>query len=174
MKRPLNLYSPPKAQPAANPVLAAEAAQLRERSYVFVSKEKAKNILKLTPPLERDVSEVLRELAEFKMGMKVTVKDLAQMLSGPSGAAALPWIERLPVEEEQEEKQTIAYITGTAIFKKDKMVGRIKDKVTRGVLWLRNEIESAVVTVTPREENEGQVSLNLLRAHTELIPEIET
>jgi hypothetical protein len=36
------------------------------------------------------------------------------MLSGPSGAAALPWIQRLPAEEKKKEKQTIAYITGTA------------------------------------------------------------
>jgi len=143
--------------------------QLRERSYVFVSKEKAKDILKLTPPLERDLTEVLEELADFKMGIEVTVKDLAQMLSGPSRTAALPWIKRLP----KEEKQTSAFIVGTAVFKNDKMLGHINDSVTRGVLWLRNEIELAVVTVTPKEAKEGQVSLNLLRAHTELIPKIE-
>jgi spore germination protein KC len=53
------------------------------------------------------------------------------------------------------------------------MVGRINNNVTRGVLWLKNEIDTAVVTVTPKEAKEGQVSLNLLRAHTELIPKIE-
>jgi len=145
--------------------------QTRERTYIFVSKQKAKDVLGLLPPLERDISEVLRELDKLKIGIRVTTKDLAEMLNGDSGDAAIPWIEINPSEPESRNHQKIAYITGTAVFKKDKMVGRLNDSVTRGVLWLRNELKTAIVTVQPKGAG-GPVSMQLLRANSELIPSI--
>lgn len=146
--------------------------QLRERGQIFVSKQKTKEILSLLPPLERDLSEVLRELSQHKLGMNVTTKILAQMLISDSGDCALPWISILPPEKAKDQKQTIAYITGTAIFKKDKMVGLIDDSVTRGVLWLRNEIRLAIITIKP-PDTKGYISVNLLQAESTLIPKIE-
>lgn len=146
--------------------------QLRERGQIFVSKQKAKEVLSLLPPLERDLSEVLRELGQHKLGLNVTTKKLSQMLISDSGDCALPWVKILPTEKEQDPKQTIAYLTGTAIFKKDKMVGLIDDSVTRGVLWLRNEIQLAVITVKPAR-SDGYISVNLLQAKSKLKPKIE-
>ncbi|HEX7057354.1 MAG TPA: Ger(x)C family spore germination protein [Bacilli bacterium] len=148
--------------------------QLRERSEVFISKQKAKDVLSLIPPLERDPSEVLRELAELKIGMHVTTKDLAEMLIGESGAQAVPYIEILPPQAKgAASNQTIAYMTGTAIFKHGKMVGRIDEATTRGVLWLQNAINMAIVTIQPKDAK-GYVSMNLLKAHSRLIPKIES
>ncbi|MDP4104369.1 MAG: Ger(x)C family spore germination protein [Bacillota bacterium] len=146
--------------------------QLRERSEIFITKQKARKVLGVLPPLERDLSTVLRELESMKMGMEVTAKNFAEMLLSDSGDTAVPYIKMLPPEEGRKKKETIAYITGTAIFKKDKMVGIIDASVTRGVLWLRNEIQLATVTVQPKEAK-GYVSLSLLEATTELIPKIE-
>lgn len=146
--------------------------QLRQRSQLFVSKQKAKEILSLSPPLERDSSEVLRELGNLKIGMEVTTKEVSQMLISESGDCALPLIKILPPEAGKDNKETIAYITGTALFKHDKMVGQIDDSVTRGLLWLRNEVRLAIITVQP-EKAEGYVSMNLLLANSKLIPKIE-
>jgi spore germination protein KC len=44
--------------------------------------------------------------------------------------------------------------------------------LTRGVLWLRNEVKQANVTVTPKGEK-GKITSTLIRAHTELIPKYE-
>src|SRR6476646_4366954 len=52
------------------------------------------------------------------------------------------------------------------------MVGTIDDPTTRGLLWLRDEIKTAVVTVTP-EGASGHVSLRLLKSETKLQPLIE-
>jgi spore germination protein KC len=52
------------------------------------------------------------------------------------------------------------------------MVGQIDDSVTRGVLWLRNEIQLAIITVHPKKAK-GYVSMNLLHANSKLIPKIE-
>ncbi|MBK5502901.1 Ger(x)C family spore germination protein [Peribacillus sp. TH14] len=135
------------------------------RANTFVTDGEAIDVLKAIPDLERSSAEFARDLANLKVGMSVTVKDLLQMLSGESEAAALPWIE-----VEQEGRLSV---NGTAVFKKDKMVGRLDDKITRGLLWVRNEIELSAVTVKPKKGAEDHISFNLLRSRTELIPKIE-
>ena len=52
------------------------------------------------------------------------------------------------------------------------MVGRLDDKETRGILWPRNEIKSGVITIF-FEDEQGYISLNLLRGQTVLIPSIK-
>jgi spore germination protein KC len=146
--------------------------QARLRANVFVSKGTAKSVLELSPLIEQSSAEVLRELSESQLLLRVTVKDALQMLSGDAGAAALPMVEILPPEKGKQELQTNAFINRTAIFKKDKMVGDINDKLTRGVLWLRNEVKQANVTITPKGEK-GKITSTLIRAHTELIPKYE-
>ncbi|MGM7721589.1 Ger(x)C family spore germination protein [Metabacillus sp. Hm71] len=138
----------------------------RLRAFTFVTDGKAADALKVIPDLEKSSAEIARELAKFKVGMSVTVKDLLQGLSGEAGATALPWIEA----EETGGKGGLR-MNGTAVFKKDKMAGRIDDRVTRGVLWLRDEIELASVTVEPKDAD-GQISFSLLRSRTKLIPKI--
>ncbi|WP_223594150.1 Ger(x)C family spore germination protein [Neobacillus bataviensis] len=146
--------------------------ELRERAQLFISKQRARKILSLLPPLERDLAEVVRELGEHKIGMTVTTKDFAEMLVSEAGDTAVPWIKILPPIEGQEEKRTIAYISGTAIFKRDKMVGKINDSLTRGLLWLRDEIKYSTISVTPKGEK-GYVSMKLLRANSKIIPKIQ-
>lgn len=146
----------------------------RLRSKVFVSKGEAKEVLNLMPPLERSSSEVLRELANLEALMDVTLRDTLQMLAGESGNAALPMIHILPPMEGKDQLQTIGYINQTAVFKKDKMIGHIDDRLTRGLLWLRNDIENAIITITPEKDKEqGKISVKLLLASTELIPVIK-
>jgi spore germination protein KC len=146
--------------------------EARLRSNVLVSKGTAKSVLELVPPIEQSSSEVLRELSESQLLLRVTVKDVLQMLSGDTGAAALPMVKIKPPEKGKQEQQTVAFIQRTAIFKKDKMIGDIDDQLTRGVLWIRNEIKEANITITPKGEK-GNITATLIRAHTELIPKYE-
>ena len=146
--------------------------QARLRSNVLVSKGTAKSVLELIPPIEQSSSEVLRELSESQLLLRVTIKDALQMLSGDTGAAALPMVKILPREKGAKELQTIAFTQRTAIFKKDKMIGDIDDKLTRGVLWLRNEIKRANITVSLKGEK-GNITAAMIRAHTELVPKYE-
>lgn len=104
--------------------------------------------------------------------MDVTIKTFSQMLAGNAGASAVPLIVILPPEPGKNKNKTTPYINGTAVLKKDKMVGRIDEKVSKGVLWLRNEIKTAVVTVASKE-SKGFVTVNVIRSKTELVPDIK-
>lgn len=140
----------------------------RERANVFVSKGSAKEVLLLDPPIERSVADALREMAASQTGLNITMKELAQMMAGKSRAAVIPLVEIKPKQENQEP---FPFIQGTAILKNGKMVGRMNDVATRGIMWLRNEVKRATVTVSPKN-TQGFVSLLLLRSRAQLVPHI--
>lgn len=146
--------------------------QPRERAYMFVSKGKAAESLELFPPIERTSSEVLRELADLQLGVKVTLEQLSIRLKGDAEAYALPIVHNLPKAKSAEPFQTIPYIMGTALFKKDKMVGQISEKSTRGVMWILNEIDEYTVTFA-MDGAKNLVSLKPVRAKVKLLPKIE-
>jgi spore germination protein KC len=141
----------------------------REHANVFVSKGLAKDVLRLNPPMEQSVADVLREMAKSQTGLNISLKEFAQMMAGKAGAAAVPWVE---IKGNQDDQGETPVIHGTAIIKNGKMVGHVNPEVTRGIMWLRNEVKSATVNVRP-QGTKGYVSLFLLRSHTKLVPHIE-
>lgn len=147
-------------------------SQPREHADIFVCKGEAKKVLELIPPLERHQAEVLRELSESKVSLHVTLKDLAEMLVGDAGDAALPYLTTLPPPVGKGQQHTIAYIAGTAVFRDDRMIGTLNQQKTRGLMWLRDEIKFSVVTLSP-EEADGFISFYLLRSRTKWLPRIE-
>lgn len=143
----------------------------RERANVFISKGLGKDTLQLIPPLERNSSEVLREISKFHTGLQVTIKQLAEMLTGDANAAALPYIVIRPPEPDKPPNQTISYIQGSAILKDGKMVGKLDSQAARGILWLKDELKTSVITVAP-SRSKGSVSLRMIRSYTQLLPSI--
>ncbi|TVY07811.1 Ger(x)C family spore germination protein [Paenibacillus cremeus] len=145
------------------------SSEPRERAYLFVTKKDARDVLSYESSLERNTSEALRELAKSQIELQVTLKKLAEMLTSEAGAQVLPVVELLPPGPTSDSKRTIGFISGSAVFKHGKLVGEVNDSVSRGILWLRNEIKKAIVTVEV-EGYEGNISLTLLRSQTQLIP----
>ncbi|RTE08399.1 Ger(x)C family spore germination protein [Paenibacillus whitsoniae] len=145
--------------------------QIRERAYVFVAKGKASEALRLIPPLERNSSEVVRELAKMPISYAVTVEQFSIMLNSRTKALALPLIYILPPVDPKEPTQTIPYIKGTAIFKNNKMIGEISEIETRGLLWIKNLIEKYTITFK-LQNTDTLISLTPVKAHVNLLPSL--
>ncbi|MGZ0049477.1 Ger(x)C family spore germination protein [Brevibacillus gelatini] len=144
----------------------------RNRAYLYVSKGKAGEHLGNNSLLERSTAEALRELASLHLGMAVTLIDFRNMLNGESRAVVLPYIEAGSKLEKPEQFQENTLLLGSAIFRKDKMIGVLSTKATRGLLWLRDEIIRASINVQI-PEGQGRVSVMPIRGKTKLIPAIE-
>ncbi|MFP3391700.1 Ger(x)C family spore germination protein [Brevibacillus sp. SIMBA_040] len=144
----------------------------RNRAFMFVSKGKAKELLKLTPRLEMNSAEVVRKLTGLDVGMEVTLLELQKMLDGSSRAAVIPMISIMPPEKMSQPMKTNPYLIGTAVFKQGKMSGMLSERYTRGAMWIRNEISATTVTVKAKGVK-GFVSLNPIREVTRLDPIIE-
>ncbi|MFC4560085.1 Ger(x)C family spore germination protein [Virgibacillus kekensis] len=139
----------------------------RLRAYVFVTKGNPADLLRITPVLERGSAEFMRELANFKIGVQVTLKDLLQMTASPSRGAILPVIE-----PGKDTESPGVRLNGSAIFKDGKIVGYVNTKLTRGILYVLNKVDKAVITIQPEGE-EGFITFDIIRTSTELIPEIK-
>ncbi|EJL44114.1 germination protein, Ger(X)C family [Brevibacillus sp. CF112] len=144
----------------------------RNRAYLYISKGKAMEILGIKTLLERSTAEALREYATLHIGMAVTLVDFRNMLNGEARAVALPYIQKGSKLDEQAQIQENSLLMGTAIFRNDKMIGALTTKATRGLLWLRNEIIRASVSVNI-PGGQGLISVIPLRATTKLVPKIE-
>ncbi|AFC31276.1 spore germination protein KC [Paenibacillus mucilaginosus 3016] len=153
----------------------ARAPQSRKRAYVFISRGKGKEMLKTQSPLERSSAEVVREMAAIRTGLSMTVKDMEVQLSGQSDSLAVPLLEREPSGNSGKSKEGgIHYIRGLAVIKKGKMVGTMDDTLARGVLWVRNEMNSAVLSFPAGGERGGTVSVRSWKNHARLVPELRS
>ncbi|NWL89119.1 MULTISPECIES: Ger(x)C family spore germination protein [unclassified Paenibacillus] len=145
----------------------------RERAYMFVSKGEASKALEVFPKLENSSAEVLRRLADLHIGIRVTLHQLSLMLNGESQAAILPMVHILPEKESAKPLETIPYLMGSAIFRKDRMIGELSEGDTRGVMWLRDEIKEYTVVFKAPEPEQGIIALKPVWANIKLIPKIE-
>ena len=74
--------------------------------------------------------------------MQVTIQDIDEMLTGIAQAAAIPYVKIKTQQTSEGKSVKYPHIDGTAVFKKDKMIGTISEAETRGILWLRDEIKA--------------------------------
>ncbi|TYP79062.1 Ger(x)C family spore germination protein [Paenibacillus methanolicus] len=138
----------------------------RERANVFVAEGKAKALLEWQPEIERESSEALREMTKSYTGLNVNMLQLQQLLIGPTRTAALPLVKM-----NMFKGNKTGYIHGSAIIKKGRMTGRITGTDTRSILWFKNEMRNATVTVTP-EGAEEPISVFLNKNKASITPSI--
>ncbi|MGE7778336.1 Ger(x)C family spore germination protein [Peribacillus sp. NPDC097264] len=141
------------------------------RGDLFISKGPASEILELVPALESYMGDVLQKSSELYIKKPITVKDFQLMTISDSKGGILPLLEISKPDQPEKATETITTFSGVAIFKEDKMVGSIKEDVTQGLLWIRNQNKlGAITTSTP---DGRKISVHPLRQSTKLIPKIE-
>lgn len=146
----------------------------RMNSDIMFTKGYAFEVIRSAPSLESVSAEETRELTKQSMGLQVTINDFLDMLltEGLEPSAPEFAVSVLEVEVKDKSKKT-QEVFGAAVFKGDKLVGWVNDSEMRGILWLRNEMEMGVITVEiPEEKGGGNISTNVLRSETEIVPKI--
>lgn len=63
-------------------------------------------------------------------------------------------------------------INGTAVFRRDKMAGRLNERESRGLLWVRGEVKGGVIEIPAPKGEKKSISLEILRSRTKLEAEI--
>lgn len=142
--------------------------QPRLRALVIVSKN-AEEALKTETSKDLSSSQALEEVLHLlKTGIRITLKDVFQMLRQEGGSVVLPWVQVSDNEGEQENVQ----VKGAAIFDGDQLIGTIDFELKKGLLWLRDEMDLQSISVNP-EEADGYITFHLIRSKTKLLPSIE-
>jgi len=124
----------------------ARAPEARMTLYVFVAKGKAADILNVKSLLEAYPSTALMQRIKNQDITSdtpiVTEFEFVRTMMNKSTAAVLPIVEIT----EQKDRQRLL-VGGCAVFKDSRMVGELDKKETRGLLWVKGEVEAGILSV---------------------------
>jgi len=156
------------------------ANEPRETVWIMVTPGEAKEILETSSELEKSSAQHIGFIIKMMRGISVNLKDFAEMLANKEVNAVATLVEVLNTGANQESgpgaipppSKTIA-ITGTAVFKDDKMVGWLNNSETSSLLWLKNKIEKGVITVSSPGEPERKVSIRIASETFKIEPEYD-
>lgn len=159
----------------------------RETTWVFVTPGKAKELLKSHSQLEDTSAQAAGNMARSAIGVAVMLKDLKMMANVKGSNPVLPRLELTPSGAPQgigeyenipggDEQQFITKIhaetttTGTGVFDDDKLVGWLDIGETRGLVWLRDEVEKGTVIIPSLTEADKRTSIEIKKGSTEVEP----
>lgn len=144
----------------------------RPSIYVVIARGLAKDILEVVHPQEKIPAKAIEELLEkgSKASSKVVVAQLYEImktLSSDSSQFSLPGIEII----KKEEGESFA-INGTAVFKKDKLIGWLDDIETKGLLWITDKVKSGTINVRAPGDESKYVTLEIMKASSKIVPKM--
>jgi germination protein, Ger(x)C family len=145
--------------------------ETRMNVWVLVSQGTAGEVLDVKSELEKVPSNNIAKLIKGYAGATsqtsaVRLRDFESRLMSKTTAPIAPFIE---ISGYGEEK--VAMISGTAVFKRDKLVGEMDKIEGRGLSWVLGEVKSGIIEVEGSDKN--IVGLEIIRASGKIVPEIE-
>jgi spore germination protein len=141
---------------------------MRRRTKVFITPGTASSILEITPKIEDYSALYLRTLPEnaAKTSRMPHITDIGKVSTNlhSNNDFVLPKI----IAAKSEIKNA-----GTAVFKKDKMVGWLDELQTNYLKWVVNAIKGGTITVSGFDNEERTIALELNSVKTDVKPEVE-
>lgn len=78
----------------------------------------------------------------------------------------------LPFGETTKYQSKGIQISGTAVFKSDKLVGYLDDNETRGFNWITGEFAGGIVTIPAVNDNKKHISIRITYIKSTVVPKI--
>lgn len=149
---------------------------LREREtrllvWILVSKGSASEILNINPEFEstpgRNIGEMIKNQRDVSQIPTVYLREFVSRLMSKTTAPIAPMIE-----VSKEDNKKIAYVSETAVFKKDKMVGTLNKDETRGLLWGINKVKDGIIVIN-EPDTKDTVNITTTHASSKIISEMK-
>lgn len=149
-------------------------AEFRETPYIFISKGKAEDIIRSEHEQEKFSGQAIEKLAKMTFAASklpsIRLIDLLKNLVSKTNDSIIPGIDLVKGGSETSPKSLVE-LEGTAILKKDKMIGWFGPTETRGVLWILGKVKSGIIIVpTPGDETKKS-GIEIIRATSRIVPE---
>lgn len=141
----------------------------RPTQWVLISEAKPDAIFKVKPKLEKAtammITDLMHNAGTTSEVYPVNLQRAITMLLSKTTAATFPMIKAIG-EQEQKKLQ----VAGLAVFKQDRMVGKLNPDQTRGLLWVINQVQSGIVVVDLSEDQ--RVSMEIIEASGAIEPRL--
>jgi len=99
-------------------------------------------------------------------------KSLQEGIQPITGVLEILEVSNQPAEKKEEKTSKQVRFSGTAVFKKDALVGYFNEKETQGLNWIIEKVRNGVIIIPSLLEQEKLLSLEIKNSKTKIIPEV--
>ncbi len=142
----------------------------RSNVLMVVSEKKASDILGIQDGMENiqafGMAAEIKLSAAFSKYPAVTSMEFTNRLMSETTDPIAPIVGVFEETGLKGEKIQEIRITGTAVFKRDKMIGRLNEQESSGLLWAINKVKKGYVTIP-------EASLEIIKSKSKIIPELQ-
>lgn len=143
---------------------------LRLNSYLFISDIDPSEIFH-APTLYENLSstELVSVLEQTKFISEYTPVNIFEFFRFLNDHHLNAFIPIISVQDSFDQK--VSTLTGLAVIKDNKMVGKLNIKESTGLSWLLNQVKGGTITVSLSEQE--RASLEVTNAKTKIVPYME-
>lgn len=122
-------------------------------------------------PLNDILQSLFNDIDALSQSKPVSLIDYMIMMNSDNTALHLPCVQMVNYREksEDEKDKKDVQLNGYGIFRDDKLIGIVHDKMARGVNWLINKIESGIIVA--QDPNGHKLSLEIIDAESKIEPD---
>lgn len=150
------------------------------RMWILVTRGTAKEVLETPIPTEKVWGFGLRNMISATRAHgrapAVNVLDFLKAVKSTTACPVATGIELAGAEKKPAEEAVAPgkkpVLGGTAVFKDYKMVGRLDETQTRGMLWVNGEVKGGIIVVPAPGDETKLMALEIIRADSEIESEI--
>lgn len=155
----------------------------REVARVLVSTSDPRLVLDVPEPLEPcpalRIDEIMRERLVGFHFPRINLAEFIRLLEseGADPFAAVVFVQENPSfqdvtwREPSPEPEHNIVVRGTAVFRGDHLAGFLDEGESRGIMWLRSEVQSGQLTMSC-PGGEGDISAEIIRSRARIHPHL--
>lgn len=163
--------------------------QIRRTTWLLVGKGQLSTLMDEPGSLEvNPAQQVVGIIDERDLTSSYAVQKLGDFLEMMESEGSQPYTAVLTREinkaSPEEHKDRLAeghiaephqnvQINGTALFRRDKMVGWLNSRESRGLLWVRGKVKGGVIDIPDPDQKGRIITLEIIKSKTKLTPEIK-
>lgn len=147
--------------------------EIRPLVWIVIAKNtQASSILNINPGLNRIQALYLNEMIKTRWATsEIHVLDILDFYKRYLRSGSNPTTGSIGIINESGSSEIA--LLGTAAFNKDKLVGYLNYKESRGLSWITNEIESGIINIPGITNKDKLIAIEIIRTKTKIIPKIK-
>ncbi len=141
----------------------------RPTVWILVADGKASDVLKVPGQLEKisavEISDLEKAQSALSENVTVNLQDFVSRLMSKTTA---PIAAIIKTDDRNQPKRN--RLTGTAVFKKDRLVGKLDGRQTRGLLWILGKVKSGIISIRVPD---GEAGMEIIRSSSQIRPVVK-
>ncbi|KEO84832.1 Ger(x)C family spore germination protein [Tumebacillus flagellatus] len=140
--------------------------ETRLRIEPYACEGDARDVMLAKPRLGTELGDVMRDHSQLMFKREISINEVAQMLTRDGHVAFLPKVSA------KTKEQSVPFINGGVIMKRDRMAGEVGLEEGFLIQWIRDNFKPQMITFQPKNTS-APITVQILHSTTKLTPTFE-